>query len=379
MHGTTLPSGPTASKIEKLASDIDDPFERLRYLRTATSVPAAGRAAAAAPRKSLYGLLCLIAAIIPMRSDARFHPHRQRTVKAAARNVVQTEMPNIWLVEVAKDFEVYSNGLRIETRMAVANRPRSYRLESRTGGAEAGPQRSQPAGIVYHTTESDQLPFEADQTRGLKRVGQELLLFVRNKRAYHYLIDRFGRVHRVVEETDTANHAGNSIWADAEWVYIDLNRSFLGVSFETRTDAEGASINPAQVHAAKILTEMLRSRYNLPAGNCVTHAQVSVNPDNMRVGWHTDWGGNFPFREAGLPDNYQQPLPSLYLFGFDYDPVYIRATSPALWRGLALAEEQVNEAAAAKHLGVSQYRRQLRQKYEIRVAALHRADADKEN
>ena len=53
----------------------------------------------------------------------------------------------------------------------------------------------------------------------------------------------------------------------------------------------------------------------------------------MRVGWHTDWGSNFPFQEAGLPDNYQQPLPSLYLFGFDYDPAYINSTSSPLWQG----------------------------------------------
>ena len=217
-------------------------------------------------------------------------------------------------------------------------------------GAEPGPQRSQPAGIVYHTTESDQLPFEADQARELKRVGEELLLFVRNKRAYHYVIDRFGRVHRMVDETDTANHAGNSVWADSQWVYLDLNRSFLGISFEARTATDHQPVNPAQIHAARILTEMLRSKYNLPAGNCVTHAQVSVNPDNMRVGWHTDWGSNFPFQEAGLPDNYQQPLPSLYLFGFDYDPAYINSTSSPLWKGLALADAQVRESAAANHL-----------------------------
>jgi hypothetical protein len=37
----------------------------------------------------------------------------------------------------------------------------------------------------------------------------------------------------------------------------------------------------------------------------VVHAQVSINPGNRRIGWHTDWGAGFPFREIGLPDNYQ--------------------------------------------------------------------------
>src|SRR5262249_45837590 len=146
----------------------------------------------------------------------------------------------------------------------------------------------------------------------------ELLLFVRNKRAYHYVIDRFGRVHRIVDEADTANHAGNSIWADPEWVYVDLNRSFLGIAFEARMSADQPPINPGQVHAARILTEIVLSKYNLPAANCITHAQVSVNPTNMLIGWHIDWVDKFPFKEVGLPDNYGQPLPSIYLFGFDY-------------------------------------------------------------
>jgi hypothetical protein len=314
-----------------------------------------------------------------MRSDATVHIRWNTPAKPPVVAQLQPEMPNVWIVELAKDYEVYSNGLRVETRLAVANQPRSYRLETWQQSAESGPLRSQPAGIVYHTTESDQLPFEAGQTHELKRVGQELLLFVRNKRAYHYVVDRFGRVHRIVEEADTANHAGYSVWADSRWVYLDLNRSFLGISFEAKTAAGNQPLNPAQVHAARILTEMLRSKYNLPAGNCVTHAQVSVNPDNMRVGWHTDWGRNFPFQESGLPDNYQQPLPALYLFGFDYDPAYISCTSSSLWRGLALADARVNESAAASHLAVAQYKRLLRQRYQTRVAALHSAAADKEN
>ena len=39
------------------------------------------------------------------------------------------------------------------------------------------------------------------------RLGESLLEYVRRGRAYHYLIDRFGRVYRVVAESDAANHA----------------------------------------------------------------------------------------------------------------------------------------------------------------------------
>ena len=141
-----------------------------------------------------------------------------------------------------------------------------------------------------------------------------------NHRAYHFVIDRFGRVNRIVVESDAANHAGHSVWADSKWLYLHLNDSFLSVAFEARMQADQAIITEAQLRAARALTEMLRAKYNLPAENCVVHAQVSINPGSRRIGWHTDWGAGFPFREIGLPDNYQIPNPSLYLFGFEYDP-----------------------------------------------------------
>ena len=56
------------------------------------------------------------------------------------------------------------------------------------------------------------------------------------------------------------------MWADEQWFYINLNESFLGVSFEAQTHAgqtEGVA-SPAQVRAAAMLTEMLRSRYQIP-------------------------------------------------------------------------------------------------------------------
>ena len=94
-----------------------------------------------------------------------------------------------------------------------------------------------PAGIVYHTTESLQAPFESSQNNVLKRVGESLLEYVRRRRCYNFLIDRFGRVFRIVNESDAADHAGHSVWADERHFYVNLNDSFIGVSFEAQTEA----------------------------------------------------------------------------------------------------------------------------------------------
>lgn len=275
----------------------------------------------------------------------------------------------VWLVEKSKTLELYSNGLRIDLTFAVANHARnSFPVFPLGGGSEPIDKGNAPVGIVYHTTESNLAPFEEDENRQLKRLGRNLIEWVRQERSYHYVIDRFGRIYRVVQETDAANHAGRSIWADHRGVYVNLNESFLGVSFEGQTGAVD-EITSAQVAAGKVLTEMLRSRYGIEAEDCVTHAQVSVNPQNMRIGSHTDWAGKFPFADVGLPDNYSLPLPSLYLFGFEYDTVFLRATGTR-WRGLEIAEFKMQKQAAAENLETERYRTILQHRYKDIVSAL---------
>jgi hypothetical protein len=196
----------------------------------------------------------------------------------------------------------------------------------------------------------------------LKRQGESLLAYIRDNHAYNFVIDRFGRVHRVVVESDTAFHAGKSVWADARWVYVNLNTSFIGVSFEGETQDLKENLTPAQIHSGRTLTEMLRSRYRIAAGNCVTHAQVSVNPDNMRIGYHTDWAANFPFQEMGLEDNYALPIPALYLFGYGYDPTFVESTGARLWKGLLLAEERLIEEATVDGRTLAEYKKILQKR-----------------
>jgi hypothetical protein len=313
-------------------------------------------------------------------------PSPSAAVSPGPAKVRVEQTPEIWQVERTDAFETYTNGLRIDNRFSIGNHPRSYLAFSATRPEDVrGERRSVPAGIVFHTTESVQAPFEAGENSALKRIGESLLAYVRRKRAYNFLIDRFGRVYRVVRESDAANHAGNSIWSDPDWIYLNLNQSFLAVSFETRTlpGQEEAAVNPAQVRSAAMLTEMLRKRYGIPAGNCVTHAQVSVSLSNLLIGYHIDWASSFPFDQLGLPDNYALPLPAVSLFGFEYDSNFARRGGVRLYQEAQLAEQVLRDRAAAANLKVPAYRKILQKKYQVQLAAVRgdnasRIDQDEE-
>jgi len=367
------------------AGKIKDPIARLHYLQQKIGPGTIH----AMPRRTRWKAVSLLPAMaclfIPgfkaSNSDDELLPPPAPHLTIPAVDV----FTDVWLVEKTRDLETFSNGLHIDDRYAVSNEPRMpYPVFGRNEPNSAQPVRTQPlrtqpAGIVYHTTESDQANFEENQNGALKRIGKEVLTFVKRNHCYHFLIDRFGQVFRIVEESDVAYHAGNSVWADANAIYVNLNASFLGIAFETQTQpGDLPSANPAQIHAARVLTQMLRSKYRIQESNCVTHAQVSVNPDNMLVGYHTDWAGNFPFLEVGLNDNYAAPPAGIYAFGFDYDPVFVHRTGVRLWQGLALAEDQLRTESAAQGLRLPQYRAILRKQYQEIITTLKAASAKEE-
>jgi hypothetical protein len=374
----------TRSSVEAVvdwhARHINDPLARLKYLKHATPyLKPGGRRLS---QRWLYGALALVPAIaifyvttrVASRESATSAVTQRPAAFRPAQNAPVTDhFSDVWLVDQNSEREEYSNGLQIDCHLTVPNRPRSYALFD-ANHLERGALlwRNDPVGIVFHTTESGQAPFEAVHNGVLKHLTVNLLDYLREKRAYNYLIDRFGRVYRVVREADAANHAGNSIWADKNWLYINLNDSFLGVSFEAQTHhGEGNTpVTPAQIRSGTLLVEMLRARYRISAANCVTHAQVSVNPTNMRVGYHTDWAANFPFRELGLPDNYARPLPGVYLCGFVFDQAYLASTGPRMLAAIGLAEQKLEDTAAAQHMTAAKYREFLQKEYRKKVTAL---------
>jgi len=175
-----------------------------------------------------------------------------------------TQHPNsIWLVEQGRDYELYSNGLRIDTSQRTKGTKRSYALIDEASG-HVLPLASEPVGIVFHTTESDILSLEPENNASLLRNSKNLVAYIKRHEFYHYLVDRFGRVYQILNDDSRANHAGFAVWANAGRVYMNLNHAFFGVSFESRFAPEGplplAILEAPAVPGVRLFRYSLESR-----------------------------------------------------------------------------------------------------------------------
>jgi hypothetical protein len=273
----------------------------------------------------------------------------------------------IWMADSGPGFELYSNGLRVDTTFAVGSEPRRYRVfeVGRGMGAEV---HDRPVGIVYHTSESDIWPLEESFNGKLRDSSQNLLHYLKKNHVYHYLIDRFGRVFRVVEEKAKANHAGMSVWSAGSRVYLNLNGPTIGVSFETRWEGGRAlPITRAQFEAGRTLTDYLRDKWSIEADMCVTHGLTSVNSKKHLIGHHLDWARGFPFEAFSLPDHYLRPSPAVALFGFSYDEKFLAVMGEA-WSGVGEAERQLAKDAFAAGRTVDDVREERSGTYDLWLA-----------
>jgi hypothetical protein len=407
MDGAVVPprrrNGEFVAELEKVSRSIKDPAAKLRYLRASLSQKGSDQWVEAVPggfaRRFLYRWLSLerlggalrgragvpkasldrrasrslrvargmavmagasvLVALMGMATTAYQNGSRIPDVNAAATSAkglptVAEPLPDlpagvvpkaIWLVEQGDGYELWSNGLRIDTTSSVTGPPRRYRTFARGGGMQET-IHDRPAGILFHTTESDIWPLDAAHNESLRDSTQRLLRYLRRESSYHYLIDRFGRVFRVVTEESKANHAGHSIWASEERVFLNLNNAFLGVSFETRWDGGRAlPITAAQLTAGRSLTEYLRQRYEIPAEACVAHGLTSVSPKKRLIGHHLDWSRGFPWSAFSLPDQYERASAAVLLFGFGYGDELLQALGEP-WPGVRAAEAALAQEAS---------------------------------
>jgi len=296
----------------------------------------------------------------------------------------------IWLVEKTPNREIYSNRLQIITTHTISNIPREYyRIYKNSNDLSVHSKfTDEISGIVYHASESDLYPFMPQMNHSILKYSKRLIKFLQRKKSYHYFIDRFGRVYRLVKEDHAAFHAGNSVWADDEEIYLNLNHAFIGICFEgkdfeeirienqkrgnatkskaTRLKPTGiSSFNEAQLRSGKELTDWLRVKYKISQHNCVPHALISINPDKMLIGWHLDLCRGFPFAKFGLSNKYREPLPSIVEFGFRYDAYFKKIFNHDIWPAIGYSEEIIVQRAKNSDMQFAEYRESLHRRFSL--------------
>jgi hypothetical protein len=271
----------------------------------------------------------------------------------------------IWFVEREGEYEKFSNSCRISTRYETDNHLRAYYTIPRGSESNGDQPSNKIVGIVYHTPESDIVDFIPNNNRAIQQRSRGLLEYVRNNKKYNYMITRIGDIFRIVRDEHASIHAGESLWADAKNTYVLLNESFLGVCFESRFEGESLDeiLTPAQITAGRLLTDVLRSKYNIEDANCTTHGLVAVDEEKMLIARHHDWVRYFPFAAMGLSDKYKIQPPHMTDYGFTYDEDVLKKIGHKLWEGAATAGEEFNRRAAATRVSPEDLRRKMRDRY----------------
>jgi hypothetical protein len=313
--------------------------------------------------------------------------------RAAASTPTPTPNPNndifknekIFFYGKEGEYEKWSNGCTISTKYETDNHPRAYYTIPR-GGETNGDQVSHKiAGIVYHTPESSMIEFNEENNKAIQQGSRGLLEFVQRHKKYNYMINRIGDIYRIVRDEQAAIHAGDSLWADEKNTYVLLNESFIGVCFESKF--EGASslediLTPAQIRAGKLLTDVLRTKYNIDDANCTTHGLVAVDHDKMLIARHHDWVRFFPFEAMGLSDKYKIQPPNMTDYGFSYDDDVMAKIGNQLWDGAKTAGEEFNRRAQGAGVSPETLRSKMRDRYvsqRNKVIGLHPDSGDADN
>lgn len=326
---------------------------------------------------TLYSVVSLSAKGVNTYLSQRYNRGKQIIVKTegqgsasalaatTAKYLPDYKADKVWQVGHDGESETYSNGCRILTRYETENYQRSYYTIPRNQETEGEDVRHDIVGLVYHTSESDIVPFIPKNNDAIQKRSQGLIEFIRRNKSYNYVIDRYGGIYRVVRDDHTAFHAGNSIWADEKYTYVVLNESFIGICFESTVESGSLeeTLTEAQIIAGRALTNVLRSKYNIADVNCTTHGLVSVNPDKMLIAFHHDWVRNFPFEAMGLSDKYKVPPPNMLDYGFTYDEEILAKLGNNLWEGAISAEEEFRKRADKARANPDLLRRKLRDRY----------------
>lgn len=100
----------------------------------------------------------------------------------------------------------------------------------------------------------------------------------------HYVVAKDGRITQLVDTSECAWHAGNSLWHG----HKDVNSISIGIEmehFDGRDDWDNR-----QIKSVVELCKMLKTKWDIPVNNIVGHKDVCV-PDGRKIDpkdfpWH---------------------------------------------------------------------------------------------
>lgn len=124
-----------------------------------------------------------------------------------------------------------------------------------------------------------------------------LRIFAREKVSAHYLIDREGRIYRLVREEDVAYHAGQSQWLGRQ----DVNQFSIGIELINHTDDRPTE---AQYFALDTLLQDIERRHSIRF--LLAHGEIAS--ERRSDPWNFDWSRIADFRNREPSTRLQTPV-----------------------------------------------------------------------
>mgnify|MGYP006426094135 CR=1 FL=1 len=130
----------------------------------------------------------------------------------------------------------------------------------------------------------------------------------------HYYISYQGSIVQLVEDENTAWHAGRSAWQNT----TGLNHHSLGIEIGNPGENANVSFTEEQYKALEDLLTGLMQTHNIPRENILAHSDIATNR-KRDPGNHFDWRR---LEEKGLaapfarPQGAQTALQAIYKWGY---------------------------------------------------------------
>ena len=120
-----------------------------------------------------------------------------------------------------------------------------------------------------------------------ERESIKKLCDLKSKVSCHYLINRNGKIYRLVEDARIAWHAGKSCWGR----YKNLNKNSIGIELVNKGHQFGyTSYKKEQLQSLKKICKQLIKKYKIKKYNIIGHSDIAPLRKN-------DPGEKFPWKQ----------------------------------------------------------------------------------